>query len=161
MEGEPGGSPPALGPVWRRRVRASRRPVGRGNPQVAGLPRRRWDWGSFSTELRPPRHCAGTVSSQSPALKCHPFLKSFPPEMSHPQGSGWARSGQTHLGDILEELERKRKVTQWLKMWPLSASLFLRCWTELWLPYPPQTLAVAKMSFHLSCGVRAQAQVVS
>ena len=61
----------------------------------------------------PPASCGHHLAANS-CPDVLSFLKRFSPEMSHlwDSDSGWAKSGQSHPGDILEELERKRKVTQ-------------------------------------------------
>ena len=71
-------------------------------------------WGqSLNRAQVPPASCGHhLVTNSCPDVLS--LLKRFSPEMSHlwGSGSGWAKSGQSHPGDILEELERKRKVIQ-------------------------------------------------
>ena len=81
--------------------------------------------------------------------------------MSHlwGSGSGWAKSGQSHPEDILEELERKRKVIQWQTVVPVCQPLPEVPGRALAAP-PSSNLALAKLPFHLSCDVRSWEQAV-
>lgn len=99
----------------------------------------------------PLRHCAGTASSQTAALTCHPFLKRFHPEMSHPDGSGVGKErmnpSRGHPGGVGEE-EEGDLVAPSRAIWrPLA-------------PHPLQTPAPTTLLSYLSCDPRAWDQAI-
>ena len=156
---EAGCCPPTRAVGWRRVILKE---AHRKGQSTGGWTAKRWCGGSLWTEPSSPRHRAGTILSQTPALTCSRCLRDSLLRwvIFGALGLGGQRVDKAILGTSWRSWRGKGRWFSDSNVVPVCQPLPEVLGRALAAP-PSSNLALAKLPFHLSYGVRSWEQAVS